>query len=135
MSTQLPADYKKVKTRLDALNRLIATLEDHPALTTGDMAGLLARKFLPPYPSHEEGVLFAWNQRWEVVFQPGTALENEPKHLLVCKGRYGIQLAHTFALHFWHLPEMQTPFATKRMLSRIKQLTDLINETCVTFFI
>ena len=116
----LPKD--KVEELLPKLNVLIEKLPT--TLPCGSKDGPLA-KYFTSLEYDKDSPYETFNQSWERVFQRADA----EKKLLVVRGKYGLDLAHTYAAHFTKVAGIEENNGLGLMAQRVKVLIELIDIT------
>jgi hypothetical protein len=119
MPNELPP-MDKVEELLPKLNALIKKLPT--TFPCGSKDGPLA-KYLTSLEYDNDSPYKTFNQSWEHVFQ---CADNEKK-LLVVRGKYGLDLAHTYAYHFAKVAGIEENNGLGLMAQRVKALIELID--------
>jgi hypothetical protein len=116
----LPKD--KVEELLPKLNAPIKKLPT--TLPCGSKDGPLA-KYFTSLEYDKDSPYETFNQSWERVFQRADA----EKKLLVVRGKYGLDLAHTYAAHFAKVAGIEENNGLGLMAQHVKALIELIDIT------
>lgn len=117
-----PSDQQLVDGLLKKLSSLIKKLPT--TLPCGTKDGPIALNFsdLGHDNSDEEGPYYTFNRSWERVFQCSDA----QKELLVIRGKYGLDLALAYIIHFSKVPGIEQSGGLVLLGAHIESLIDLI---------
>ena len=110
----------KVKELLPKLNVLIKKLPT--TFPCGSKDGPLA-KYLTSLECDNNSPYKTFNQSWEHVFQHADA----EKKLLVVRGKYRLDLAHTYVAHFAKVAGIEENNGLGLMAQHVKALIELID--------
>lgn len=117
-----PSTKDQLNKLLPKLNGLVKKLPT--VLPCGSKDGPLA-KHLTSLEYDKNSPYETFNMAWERVFQRS----DDEKKLLVTRGKYGLDLAHTYAAHFSKVPGIEENNGLGLVVLRIEALIELIENT------
>jgi len=117
------------KQRLsDLLQQLRVLIKDlSSSLPIGDKDGLISKNFSSREFDKSEGPYFTFNKAWERTFQ----VSDEEKVKRIAKGKYGLDLVHSYVLHFSTIAGIEANGGLHLMAERVSALINFIRAKSV----
>jgi hypothetical protein len=128
-STPTENPKEQLEKQLQKLSGLIKKLPS--TLPCGAKDGPIAKYFTDHQHDTSEGLYYTFNQAWERIFQ----VPDDQKELHVVRGKYGLELVHTYALHFSNVPGIEENDSHSLMAQRIEGLIQTIERVYVSLYL
>jgi hypothetical protein len=119
-SSPVQEQKQRVENLLQKLNGLIKKLPT--TVPCGSKDGPIAKHFSDYTYDTSEGPFFTFNQSWERVFQ---CVDSEKQYLVV-RGKYGLDLVHTYITHFSKISGIEANNGLDMVAQRVDGLITLI---------